>query len=69
MKTDYNRVAVWTWVRIVPVLVLWPAIGLSQDAKAPQPLGSGFAANHTGRSSSLVSVWLPGRDSNLRPCG
>ena len=36
MKTDYNRVAVWTWVRIVPVLVLWPAIGLSQDAKAPQ---------------------------------
>jgi len=38
MKTDYNRLAVWTLAGIVPalVMVLWPAVGLSQDAKDPQ---------------------------------
>jgi len=42
---------------------------LDQKRENPEALTSGLPVNQSDLGSSLLFVWLPGRDSNLRPCG
>jgi len=42
---------------------------LDQKREKPEALTSGLSVNRSDLLSSLLFVWLPGRDSNLRPSG
>ena len=42
---------------------------LDQKREKPEALTSGLSVNRSDLESSLLFVWLPGRDANLRPSG